>query len=195
MTFGTRTRGLTFGPLLGRAGALLSAALVGGLVSSCLVTDQIEYDRPNTPPEVIKEPPLGFRTVPIIGDPECSPGTSDRSPWMSFPVRLRDVDVDDVVRVRIIVNGVRVQASNIKPNGKPERDYQRFCLEKHRLNAPCLHVEMVVSREFANPDGETDPYSPDEPNDLGYAEWWVLGLTTFPEVGIGSCEMVLGGKP
>lgn len=189
MTRGMRTRGLTFSSL-----SLLGAGLTGCLLASCLVTDQIEYERPNTPPQVIKEEPLGFRSVPPFGDPECSPGTSDRSPWMSFPARLRDVDVDDVLRVRIIVDGERVKASNIKPNGKPERDFPPFCLERFRLKKPCLHVEMVVSREFANPDGETDPYSPDEPNDLGYAEWWVLGLTDFPEVGIGSCGPMNGGE-
>lgn len=190
----TRGMGTLFGPvgsLLCRAGLVLSV----GSAAGCLVTDEINYDRPNTPPQVTKLKPLGFRTVPPFPEPECSPqGTGARVPWMNFPISVRDIDVDDKLQFRLMVNGRSVRTGRIPLTGKAERDAQTYCIERRFLGEPCLHVEILISSEFADPDGQTDPYAPFEPNDLGYAEWWVLGLAAdYPEVGPGSCDPMLQG--
>jgi hypothetical protein len=172
------------GSLVSCAGLLLSWCSA----SACLVTDQIDYDRPNTPPQVTKEKPLGFRTVPP--ESECGgQGTGDRVPWMNFPISVRDVDIEDALKYRVLVNGKLIKADRIPQTGRVDRDFPGYCVERRDLKAACLHVEILVSQEFEDLAGQNDPYSPETPNDIGSAEWWVLGpAADFPEVGVGKCQ-------
>jgi hypothetical protein len=178
------------GSLLCRAGLMLAP----WLSAACLVTDEIDYDRPNTPAQVIKQEPLGFRTVP--DESEC---LQDAMDGMNFAFTVRDVDVDDRLVLRAIVNGVAVYTDEIAISGRPQREITGHCIPKSKLDkAGCMRVEILVSRKFSNYLGSSEPYKTSEPYDLGYAEWWVLGETVnWPDVGIGQCEKDVprGGRP
>lgn len=153
------------------------------LAQACLVTEKIDYDRPNTPAQLLKRLPDDFKNVPSEKDPACQKG------WMEFRAAVRDVDVEDTLWGRLIIDHVSVTTQRVLVSGAPQRDDFSFCVLQSNLIASCLHVELLVSREFSYPQAETDPYATVDPFDVAKVEWWLLGPTDrFAEVGVSECQ-------
>lgn len=181
-------------PAVSRSGpgrpSLASAALGSGayLLSACLVTEKVDYYSPNVPAQVEKLAPEDFDTVPNM--PECSDkDTGPNTPWVRFQIDVSDRDVEDELLARVIVNGKSVTTEDLPVTGRPKRDTFSYCVQRQRLDAACLHVEILVSNKFVDNQGDRQPYLTADPNDVGRVEWWLLGQSeNYPEVGPSACQ-------
>ncbi|MET0341888.1 MAG: hypothetical protein ABW252_12860 [Polyangiales bacterium] len=150
--------------------------MLGLLASaSCLVTKDVDFSVQNSPPAVTRTSPEDFATVPETSDADCS--TVGETIFMRFDARIVDIDVDQTLQARLLVNGVIVGQGQrqIGPARRnlPERTFAPFCISADNLREACNLVELVVSSAF-DPLAAADPYATELPNDLGRTEWWVL---------------------
>jgi hypothetical protein len=172
----------------------VALACLACLSAACLVTSTVDYNTPNTPPQLMKVGNPGFRSVPTTPEPTCAVnGSEGTTPWLRFAVTVRDPDADDDLFGRVIINGVHAYTSTVKGTGNVMREPFEYCATKDELYQKCLHVEILVTRNFSEFGGK-DPYGTEDPLDVGYAEWWLVGPTDdFPEVSVASCQNL--GEP
>jgi hypothetical protein len=155
-------------------------------LTACLVTDTIDYDKPNTPAQVKKLGFQGVRSVPNFRD--CTDASNG---WLNFSVSVRDPDVEDELVARVIINGELVKSGRVGGVGVQRDDFD-YCALLDDLSKPCVHVEILVSSDFSDPGGLEDARGTSDPLDLGYVDWWLVGPTKdYPEVGVTECQNLI----
>ncbi|MET0341167.1 MAG: hypothetical protein ABW252_09200 [Polyangiales bacterium] len=147
---------------------------------ACLVTKDVDFSVDNSPPAVIGAvgdlKPEKLARVPEVSDPKC-PVVADAI-FMRFEAKIVDIDVDQTLQARLLVNGNPVGQGQRQigpaPMNARERNFQPFCINADDLRSPCNLVELIVSSAF-DPLAASDPYATVLPDDLGHYEWWVIG--------------------
>ena len=159
-----RTTPLVLGSLL-----LTSAA--------CLVTKDVDFEVVNSPPNLERVSPVGsLAWPPTSSDMACSSG-NDQTRFMLFEATVRDIDVDQTLQARLLVNGdIAAQRESGPATGnKVERTFEPFCIDVRRwLTRVCNKVELLVTSRFAFTNAD-DYYATALEGDLGRLEWMVLG--------------------
>jgi hypothetical protein len=146
------------------------------LAQGCLVTTDVNYSRPNTPPHLGKEDPRDFAAV--VSD--CTDRDS-----MTFLVTVYDADVEDDVFIRVLVDGNEDRTLSTSQTGKPDRDPVPFCVPINALDQECTHVEIIASNTF----NDLDSFGTLDMPDMAHVEWWLVGPTgEYPEVGVQACQ-------
>jgi hypothetical protein len=154
----------------------------------CLVTNNVDYDRPNTPALVTKILPMDFTAV----TQDC---TTNNRPGMSFTVSVYDPDLIDKLFVRVFVNNETPFTTRVSGT-QAQRDPFTHCVPYEQLNVECSHVEVLVSNEFTEVTPADHPRDTADPYDVGRVEWWLVGpAETFPEVGVSNCQKTGQGAP
>lgn len=95
---------------------------------------------------------------------------------MLFEATIRDIDVDQTLQARLLVNGLTVAQKESGPaTGNPEeRTFEPFCIEAGRwLTQACNRVELLVTSRFPFASSD-DPYETTIEGDLATVEWYVL---------------------
>lgn len=171
-------------------------AVLGLLTSgACLVTKDVDFSVDNSPPSVTRVSPKGvFARMPEVSDQDC-PTVTDTL-FVRFDARIVDIDVDQTLQARLLVNGVPVGQGQRQigpaPKNAQERTFAPFCISADNLRDPCNLVELIVSSAF-DPLA-ANPYETVLPNDLGRVEWMVL-----PEAGaqpyVGSSDCIARVQP
>ena len=175
-----------------RPGRAAARALLGlvCLGQGCLVTDDVNYNRLNAPPQLKKLKPSAFTAV--ISD--CK-GDDLKDQRMGFEVSVYDADVEDELLIRVLVEHEFKDTYEVPLTGRPERDAFKYCMDLEDLNRGCSYVEIIVSSTFTDPAGNRDPYGTTDPTDLARVDWFVPGLAeSYPEVGVSECQGK-GGEP
>jgi hypothetical protein len=168
--------------------ASLGLGALAWLGQGCLVTNNVDYDRPNTPALLTKLQPTDFTAV----TKDCMDG--NRS-GMKFDVTVYDPDVADRLQVRVLVNGVSEYFNPRLAGTQATRDFTQ-CIDYDKLNNGCSHVEILVSNQFVEGQPSENPYATEDEYDIGRVEWWLLGPSeNYPEVGVSECQNIGGGEP
>jgi hypothetical protein len=124
--------------------------LVAASLGSCLVTQEAEYDAPDSPPRISRaRPSSDIVRVPFAPDTEC-----EIQKGMAFEVRVADRDREQELFGAVYINDliessltVRVRSKN---DGTDERTFDLRCvpLEKLKLsNVRCNRVTLAVSSD------------------------------------------------
>jgi len=178
--------------VFGRRSKLLTGALCLGLLSAgaallsaqgCLVTDKVEFGELNAPPQVrIVSPRGAIVNAPTINDASC--GNNRNRRYMKFQVAISDINVEDDVRLRIVVQGEElsgVVGIGLQPvTGKAQRATVDLCIDQNDLfpaGKPCSYVEFLVSRDW---DEFNPPYATTFANDRG-ADHIIVGANSEDE--------------
>ena len=149
------------------------AVLLVGLLGSCLVTSKVEYDQPIIVSQVDRVfPTTEFTPMPVERDEEC---VREGNGHMRFAVEIRDLNREEELGMRIVVNKNLLRQIDVPPNGNELRELEDpfFCLEESDLAQPCNLVEVVVSSSFRGFD-RRDPYGA-RLGDRAFVHWWVIG--------------------
>jgi hypothetical protein len=183
----TDVRGWLYSWRPGHGRRTLQRALLAWLclAHGCLVTDDVNYDRPNSAPQLTKREPLDFSAVLSMGN--CMNGAR---PGMQFRVDVYDADVEDQVFLRVLVNEVKEANVEVASNGQAMRPpHPELCIPISALEQNCSHVEILASSGFRDIDGDQDPTGTKREHDLARVEWYLLGpATTHAEVGVSECQ-------
>ena len=162
-------------------------AVLACVVQACLVTTDVDYNRPNTPAMVTKLDPKDFTAV--VSD--CKESQSG----MRFRVGVFDPDVEDKLQARVLVNGKTVDGDRVTGT-QAQRDTFSSCVPYTALNVACSHVEIYVTNEFVEIQPGEHPTDTVDPHDVGSVEWWLLGpVDNFAEIGVGDCQMEGKAQP
>lgn len=140
-----------------RAKALVLAAL--GTASGCVVTDPIDFEPPvNNPPAFVMErpPKLQMGEIKFV-----SASSASSPPSWTFPLRVRDVDVDQELEMqwRIVTGGVPQsrKATQVVRAGEQVRDVPITVSRGELETDTCHRIEVAVSGSFVKPfDDETE---------------------------------------
>jgi len=153
--------------------------------AACLVTKDIDFRVENSPPSAERKAPAdSFTRVPLFSDPVCPMGAAEQTLFILFEATIRDIDVDQTLQARLLVNGVVAAQKESGPAaGNPmERTFEPFCLEASRwLTLPCNLVELLVTSRFSF--NSLDPYETISEGDLARVEWYVLPSATDAPAG------------
>ena len=170
--------------------------------AACLVTKGVDFEVINSPPSLGRRSPAAINArPPLFSDPACQSG-GDQALFMRFEASVRDIDVDQTLQARLLVNGsvVAQRESGPATGNSVERTFEPFCVEVRRwLSLPCNKVELLVTSRFAF-DSVADPYQTAIDGDLGRLEWTVLGgALDAPDANQSECLDPLpaadGGMP
>jgi hypothetical protein len=154
-------------------GLRVAVFAVVALLQACLVTSKVDYDQPAIPATVERTGARSAefqRVPPEADDPNCDGGG-----YMRFDVQISDLNREEDLDLRYVVNKRYINAREVPANGTEDRQDTFFCLEQEDLPKPCNLVEALVSAKF---DRSTSP--PSGPygtsyGDLASAHWWVIG--------------------
>jgi hypothetical protein len=156
----------------GRSGARMTALVLAGLLSSCLVTNNVDYHQPVITSELERiEPTTEFAPTPVEPDEECERLGLGQ---VRFAVEIRDLNREEDLVLRVMVNKQIVEDYDVPSSGEQLRslDPPFFCIKQDDLDQPCNLVEALVSSSF--PRNRQDPYFARD-GDLAVAHWWVIG--------------------
>jgi hypothetical protein len=138
-----------------------------------LVTGRIEFAEDNFPAILTAVTPGPFSRVTSNSDAFCSMSEDDDVKRMRFEVSVADVNEEDALEARVIVNGRRVDTPSVSAGGKVQRENLSVCIKHDDLADKCNYVVFAVSRRFKNSANILDVY---EDGDLATESFFVLGL-------------------
>jgi hypothetical protein len=119
-----------------------------GSLSGCVVTDPIDFEPPaNNPPAFVMERPPKLQ----MGDIKYV-----RQPSWSFPLRVRDQDVDQELEMqwRIVTSGeaqARDTTRVVPATGEQIREFIITVDQGRLVTDSCHRVEIAVSGSFVKP--------------------------------------------
>ncbi len=153
-----------------KSGVRLSALSLGALLSSCLVTNKVDYDQPIIVSRLNRETPATeFSPLPVEPDEWCE---REGKGYMLFEVAVSDLNREEELTLRYVANKVVVNSEIIPPTGEEGRGIIRFCIPQTDLDEACNLVEAVVASRFSF--GDRRPYEARD-GDVAIAHWWVIG--------------------
>jgi len=154
-----------------KSGVRLGALSLGALLSSCLVTNQVDFDQPIIVSTVRRESPATeFSPLPVEPDEWCE--REGRGDFL-FEVAVSDLNIEEELQLRPVVNKVVVKGGEIiEPTGRESRGIIPFCVRRSDLRQPCNLVEAVVASRFFLDTSR--PYEARD-DDVAIAHWWVIG--------------------
>jgi hypothetical protein len=153
--------------------SLSAALLAASWVSACLVTSRVKYDQLFIPSVVTRATPLSeFERFREQADEVCKDiGNGDGQ--MAFTVNISDLNEEEVLEVRTLVNGKYVApGGEVEANGEVERKPFTFCIPASDLVEPCNRLEVRVSSGFKKPTTFSEPK---EDGDIAETHWYVIG--------------------
>jgi len=173
--------------------SVLAILLGAASLSSCLVTQEVEYDAPDSPPRISRMRPAdSIVRVPYAPDTDC-----ENEKGMAFEVRVADRDREQDLYAVVYLNGEyqRYLFGPVPPStdGTDERSFVRRCVRLDSLNLSSVRCNQVMlavssSAEKLNlgPNGlELDP-------DWAAVEWTVLKSSLIdPQVSASECPAPL----
>ena len=139
-------------------------------LGGCLVTEPIQFDDTQLAAYLRNPRPYSFSRVPPVRDAACT--GNDNGPFMAFSVDIVDANIDEVLSVRLYVNGRWVEGAKVPVTGQAERGTVTLCATRGDVGEACNHVQMVVTSEFE--ERGANIYATVDPNDYAEVEWWVL---------------------
>lgn len=167
--------------------ALVLTCLV--FAAACLVTNDVEYKVVNSPPSLVAVSPPPLTRAPLNSNPDC-PMSIGRT-MMKFDLTIYDEDVDQDLKIKVLVNGIFTQGIGVPPaSGATARRTlpEPLCLDTSLFVNPCTLVEVLVTSEWA----DTDPNAPLTPGDLDRETWFVQGSPmSNADANSSHCEALL----
>lgn len=173
---------------------VLSSLVALGLVSGCLIPQQVQIDPPgNTPPSILdlSARPAGYRPIGShidLGDLEGPDGGLPTA--ITLEALVRDPDVDETLEYQVWVNYPATPLSVTRVQDFVDADADddptvrrfRYELPLTAVSATaCSRVELFITGGFSARGDLRDPVLP---GDLGTATWWVVADETVP---VSSC--------
>lgn len=159
-----------------RARSTWGALALATWLPACLVTNEVDYEAPNNPPMVGRVSPNPFWQLLAMGNPDCAT-SNPAEQFEQFVASISDVDVDQRLEARLIVNrgGAEFEYIEPVPDRRSQRADLKICVDQGRFQLPCNHVELIVTGGFS-PDNP--PYNLEVEDDYGKLEWLVVGSPT-----------------
>lgn len=154
-----------------KRGIRATALSLFAVLASCLVTNRVNYDQPIITAELVRREPMAeFLTVPVEPDEECVRTGAGEVPFL---VEIKDLNIEDQLELRIMVNNTFVEDIPVPPTGAEDREPVRFCVRATTLDNRCNLVEALVSSNFDR-STQREPYHTGL-GDLASVHWWVIG--------------------
>jgi hypothetical protein len=143
--------------------------VLAGLLSSCLVTNKVDYDQPLISSELERiEPPAAFVALPVEPDESCERAGGA---YMRFEIGIRDLNREETLYVRYLVNNESIDFVEVPLTGRADREPVQFCISRAKLNESCNVVEALVSSSLSP---NRLPYETRD-GDRAAMHWWVIG--------------------
>lgn len=173
---------------------VLSSAVALGLVSGCIIPQQVQIDPPgNTPPSILdlSARPAGYRPIGShidLGDLEGPDGGLPTA--ITLEALVRDPDIDETLEYQVWVNYPATPLSVTRVQDFVDADADADpTVRRFRYELPitavsataCSRVELFITGGFSARGDLRDPVVP---GDLGTATWWVVADETVP---VSSC--------